>query len=195
MFTLVTSGCCPIELLALGFVTGGGENELQVAVTEEMEEESLRIPAWKKRSRSKSLRGRRGVAQNPCVEKEESLRIPAWHLAYNRRRVRQVVALLDQDVLYAMSDRGPDLDDANELQEFDAAPSSSLSLSLIINSLSQSGSIQPNGPSQDHTSLLHSYFPFYCVCVCVSVVWHLDIDPTDLPLNLTETLKSNPTMT
>ena len=111
-------------------MTGGAEDERQVSVTEEMEEESLRIPAWKKRSRSESLRRRRGVAQNPCVEEEESLRIPAWNLANNRLRVRQVIALLDQDVLDAMSDRRPDLDDASELPEFDAAPISSLSLSL-----------------------------------------------------------------
>ena len=44
------------DYLPKGFMRGGDEDELQVAVTEEMEEEeSLKIPAWKKRSRSKSL--------------------------------------------------------------------------------------------------------------------------------------------
>ncbi len=48
-------------------------------VAEKKEEaESLRIPSWKKRSRSESPLGRRGVVQNPGVEEEESLRIPAW---------------------------------------------------------------------------------------------------------------------
>ena len=47
--------------------------------------------------------GKRGVARNPCLEKEESLEIPAWHLANNRLRMRQVIALLDTDVMDPMS--------------------------------------------------------------------------------------------
>jgi len=41
------------------------------------------------------------------VEEKESLEIPACHLAYNRRRVRQVIALFDKDVLHAMSTDDP----------------------------------------------------------------------------------------
>ncbi len=74
--------------------------------------------AWQKRSHSKSLRGRKGVTRNPCVEEKESLEIPgwkmwshskslAWHLTHNRRRVRQVVALVGQDVLHAISTDNP----------------------------------------------------------------------------------------
>ena len=56
------------------------ENLLQVdpVAEEKEEEESLRIPAWQKSSRSESRRGRRGVVQIPGVEEEESLRIQAW---------------------------------------------------------------------------------------------------------------------
>ena len=58
-------------------------------------------------SHSKSLGGRSGVTRNPCVKEEESLEIPASYLAHNRRRVRQVVALVGQDVLHAMSTDNP----------------------------------------------------------------------------------------
>ena len=44
------------------------------------------------------------VAEETEEEDEDSevRRLPAWHFAHNRRRARQVIALLDQDVLDAM---------------------------------------------------------------------------------------------
>ena len=42
------------------------------------------------------------VAEESEEEDSEVRTLPAWHLAHNRRRARQVVALLDQDVLDAM---------------------------------------------------------------------------------------------
>ena len=54
------------------------EDEENLVNVDPVAEESLRIPAWKKGSRSKSLLGKRGVAQNPCVKGEESLKIPTW---------------------------------------------------------------------------------------------------------------------
>ena len=42
------------------------------------------------------------VAEESEDEDSEVRTLPAWHLAHNRRRARQVVALLDQDVLDAM---------------------------------------------------------------------------------------------
>ncbi len=41
------------------------------------------------------------------MELEESLKIPAWHLAHNRGRGRQVIILLDQNVLDAMRTDDP----------------------------------------------------------------------------------------
>jgi hypothetical protein len=42
------------------------------------------------------------IAEESEEEDAEVRTLPAWHLAHNRRRARQVVALLDQDVLDAM---------------------------------------------------------------------------------------------
>ena len=42
------------------------------------------------------------IAEESEEEDSEVRTVPAWHLAHNRRRARQVIALLDQDVLDAM---------------------------------------------------------------------------------------------
>ena len=42
------------------------------------------------------------IAEESEEEDAEVRTLPAWHLAHNRRRARQVIALLDQDVLDAM---------------------------------------------------------------------------------------------
>ena len=42
------------------------------------------------------------VAEETEEEDSEVRTLPAWHQAHNRRRARQVIALLDQDVLDAM---------------------------------------------------------------------------------------------
>jgi len=42
------------------------------------------------------------VAEESEEEDSDVRTLPAWHLAHNRRRARQVIALLDQDVLDAM---------------------------------------------------------------------------------------------
>ena len=42
------------------------------------------------------------IAEESEEEDADVRTLPAWHLAHNRRRARQVVALLDQNVLNAM---------------------------------------------------------------------------------------------
>ena len=43
------------------------------------------------------------IAEETEEEDSEVRTLPAWNLAHNRRLARQVIALLDQDVLDAMS--------------------------------------------------------------------------------------------
>ena len=43
------------------------------------------------------------VAEETEEEDSEARTLPAWHQAHNRRRARQVIVLLDQNVLDAMS--------------------------------------------------------------------------------------------